>query len=287
MLTIVSDQASSNTDLPILGIDPLSDGVDPGGITFLFDMFKDFEASHAAAAYESADVITDLSETSDGLFDIATGPQTVTSGSDYGGADFSAVTANGNVVKSPTTALADIYSGDQHFMIGMWVVLPASGDFNTSGSLAPFFCSSPNASGYTATADIVTIAQQNGGLVSARRQTDGATAVAVSVTLDSAAYGKLALIIFWRDADGVGLRIKTSASDQTSTGTVGSDNVTDFSAQSARWGVTKAFTGTVTSVANWTLCKGWVENLELSGRDPATVFDAEYERVTARIAAMP
>ncbi|MER8715312.1 hypothetical protein NKJ09_29405 [Mesorhizobium sp. M0189] len=33
------------------------------------------------------------------------------------------------------------------------------------------------------------------------------------------------------------------------------------------------------------LYRGWVENLEVSGRDPQTVLDADWARIQARIAA--
>lgn len=289
MLVFVSNEASSDTSKPYFGIDPLTDGVPAGGVPFLFDLFKDFQASHADTAYDDADEIVDLAEQGDGTFSITSTPQTITSGAAYGGADFSAITARGNTVRAPVGVLNAINDGSQYFAVAFWVVLPASADWNTAGTIAPFFCCTADAGGYaTPEADMVTIAQQAGGSLSARRQTNGATVAAVSIALNAGAYGKLALVMFWRNAAGVGMRVKTSVSDQSTGGAVGSNNAGDFSNAQPRWGVTTSFTASadIAKLGNWTLCKGWIENLQVSGRDPATVFDAEYARVSDRIAAL-
>ena len=291
MLVFVSDENSSDTSKPFFGIDPLTDGVPAGGVPFLFDLFKDFEASHAAAAYLNGDVISDLSETADGAFSISSAPQTITSNATFGGADFSAVTAVGNAVRAPIGALNDINDGSQYFAVAAWVVLPSSADWNTSAALAPFFCSTAGATGYaTPEADICTLAflGTGAGNITARRQTNGATVTQMNLTVSAAGRGRLALVMFWRNAAGIGLRVKTSLTDQTVTGAVGAANVTDFSNAQARWGVTTSFTPAVdiAKLGNWSLCKGWIENLQVSGRDPTTVFDAEYARILARFPSL-
>jgi hypothetical protein len=173
-------------------------------------------------------------------------------------------------------------------MVAFYAKLPLKTEWNSIATLAAMFCSTTSAQGYaTGEADLVCIAQATGYLLSARRQTAGATQTTTQITLADDAFGKIAQIAYWRNAAGVGLRCKTTATSQTVTGAAGVNNTTDFSAKQPRFGVCESFNdlsgqSAHRDASNYRLYRGWIEDLTLSGRDPATVLDADWERVQAR-----
>ncbi len=290
--TIIGEGADPS--LPLHGIDPLTDDLPDGAVTFLFDFFADYEASHAAAAYLNGQVIADLAAGDDGAMAVAAG-NVVGSVADLGGADFSAITTGtgGTNVRGSVGCLADIRTGAQHFLLVGYFTLPSLADWNTAAALAAFFQTAD--ADYTAGADLATVAQYTTGGVprlEVRRQTNGGSGIVQTVLFpDAAAYGKLAQLAFWRNAAGVGLRLRTSASDQAVTGAVGAANSGDFSATRPQWGLTNGFwtmAGVPAHVnaANFAVHRGWIENLEVSGRPPATVLDEDWARISARVAAL-
>lgn len=276
---------------PQFALDPVMDDLPAGSIPFLFDLLKDFEASHDDIAYVNGAVISDLSDTGDGSMTVASG-NIISSGASLGGADFSGLTTNlpGNAVQAPAGVLDAINDGSQYFAVFAYMILPTSGDWNSIGALAPIFQASSGA--YTANPDLVTISQKTGGVLSARRQTNGAsTVVETTIVLNAAAYGKPALVVFWRNASGIGLRLMTHDTDQTTTGVVGAVNSGDFSLAAPKWGMPAGFWSPAAAAehvaaANFTLLGGWVENLQVSGRDPVLVANQDWARRYARIAAL-
>jgi len=284
MLTLKIPQADASLD-PWLA-DDLIQGLSAGSIPFYFDLMKDRAASHADAAYTDGQAITDLSLTADGDVDVAVG-DTVTSGVTYGGADFSAIEtgAGGTVIRGPTTALSAIHAGAQHFMVVFYAILPSAADWNSGPEIAPMFQSA--AAGYINGPDLVSIVQAAGGAtLQARRQTNGGTGqTPTEFVMEAASYARVAQVAYWRNADGVALHLRTAATRQFEPGAVGSDNSGVFSATRPQWGLPPGFASDP-SAANFTLLAGWIENLEISGRNPRAVLDAHWNRNALRLAAM-
>lgn len=291
--TLKSSATSPNTALAVLPKDPYVDDVAAGSVVFVFDLMKDFAASHAHTAYSDAAAIADLSDTADGTYETEHA-QTVTSGTAYGGANFAAITRSGNRVQAPAGALNAIHDGAQYFLVLIYAVLPSQADWNDNASIAPFFCASPGTGGYFDDPDLVTISQVTGGDLDARRQTSGSTTADLSLTVPVGAYGQPAQIAYWRNAAGSGLLLHTAATGITSaTGSVGADNVDDFSTSAAQWGVPLSLWDSSNpmgtdhlAASNFTLLRGVIENLELSGRDPGAMAAADWQRFAARIAAL-
>lgn len=292
MLAFISDQIATDATLPVIGMDPLTDGLPQGAVPFLFDLIKDYTASHADLPYADGDVIEDIDRNADGHMRVAAG-HAVTSDARYGGADFSALaTAGASFVEGPIGSLAALQAA-QHFAIALYVVLPTEADWDSVSTIAPFFQSATTT--YTAGPDLATICQVTSSgtkYLRARRQRDGASAVAdLQLAPDPAAYGKPALIMYWRTAAGSALRLKTSASDQTVTAAAAADNTGAFGTTTPKFGVVPGFwnfTGQPAhlNAANFTLLRGWIADLDLFDADMTEIGTADFVRVTNRIGAL-
>lgn len=264
---------------------------DNGGVKFLFDLpstagWPGQDAPVAADVIPNVATTTGLMIIGDGAFDIAAGQAISFAG---GGFDFSALTADPAVVKAPSGALQSIWdAANDYFMVVGYFQLPTSGDWNTSVTLAPMFCCTDGANGYaTPEADLLTIAQASGGILSFRRSTASGVATATTIAVAAGAFGNLAQISFYRDSSGAHGRLRTATTDQITTVDAGGNNSGDFSLKRARWGVPGSFNALPgvaahLNAANHRLYRGWIEDLSISGRDPTTVLDADWARVQAR-----
>lgn len=97
-------------------------------------------------------------------------------------------------------------------------------------------------------------------------------------------YGKVAQVSFWRNASGQVLQVTTSAGTAQGTAAVGVNNTGDFSLKQPRWGRTASFSTVNPAVAanKSKLYRGFIEDLSVSGRDPATVLAADWTSVSSR-----
>jgi hypothetical protein len=288
MLVIKSSTVSTREGLETLRRDALLSG-DSGGVRFLFDLA--FPFSYAGGAPANGAAINDVAENSNGSFQLAA---TQAVGFNGNGFDFSTLTTTTNTtydennVIAPASVWADI-DAVQRFLWCMYVRIPSESDFNSSVTLYPIFASSSHADGYSSVADPLTVAQRYSAStkqVSFRRQ----TAVGAQSELTCAAaghYGQVAQLAFWRNAAGVGGRIKSAGGTTTATNVSGSDNSADFSACQPRFGTVQPFTAYASealhrTARNFRMYRGFIENLDTSGRNPVTVLDADYERTIAR-----
>lgn len=282
-LILKSSVATGNTALPILRRDPILDG-DGGGVSFMFDTA--FSWCVPATAPLNGTVIRDISETGDGEFNLTAGQTMAYAG---GGFDFSSLTNDPAEVVGGVGSLAGIYSGNQYFMVVGWFKLPISSDWKPDIGLTTMFETTANGAGYTVASDMVTIGQINSPSLNFRRQTNGSTHDVMSIS-PALHYDRVAQIAFWRNAAGQGARLRSAGGTTSAAAAVGSVNSGNFSTRRPRWGVPTAFNNlndgnpTVAAVhraaTNMRLYRGWVENLEVSERDPVTVLDADYAFVT-------
>lgn len=276
MLTIKTNAVSTAT-LQTLRRDAMLDG-DNGGVRFSFDLPFGF-CWPGQDNPTNGDPVIDVAERANGSY-IATGTGVAFAG---GGFDYTSLTGGKGYVAGPTDALATIKAGSEYFLVALYMRLPSTADFAiTGGAVASIFQAA--ASAYTAGPDMVMIDINSSYAIEFRRQTNGSTWVGnpSPINIPETLRGKMCQIAVWRNAAGVGLRAKSVDGEINYTSTVvGSENAGDFSGLSPKFGATPGFGHLLKS----RLYRGWVEDLELSGRVPLTVLDADWARVQARITA--
>lgn len=284
MLVFQSGLPASAVGLQTLRRDSVLQG-DNGGVRFMFDLA--FPFSWAGGAPVDAAVVTDMAEVGNGDVDLIAGQSPTFAGRGF---NFAPLTDEPCVVRAPSTALAGIQSLQQ-FMVVSWMRLPTSGDWNTISAIAPIFCSTDSASGYTTPEpDLLTIAQTNQPALSARRQTNGGTTIdTLVITALTNFYDRVTQIAYWRNAEGTGLRMRSALGTQMVTGAAGVANTGNFSAKRAQWGIPGSFNALAANAAhaaaaNSRLYRGWIEDLAVSGRNPLTVLDADWAATTRRAA---
>lgn len=259
--------------------DALLDGAG-GGVSFLHDWTHAFQG--AIAAPQDSDVVKDIGETNDGAFAITAGQAVGFSG---GGVDFSPLTDGNAAIDIPAAVAADIHGSGQHFLLCLYLRLPLQAEWPPSG-LVPFAAWTDTSLGYAGgEIDLLTMGMMESGagvVLSARRQTAGGTVVDSHSILAAPHFGLVGQLAFWRNATGQGLRFRSAAGTNISTAAAGADNTGDFSGKTGHIGVpdslwNMAAPGHV-DASNFRMYRGFMENLQSSGRDPVTVLDADYAR---------
>lgn len=291
----------SDSSLATACRDALLTGAVNDGVRFIADLSFGycypggaFEGRPSPAAPANNAVIYDVADRANGAAKVISGNTINYSG---GGFDFGSITKKDNYLEIPASVAADIYTSyggaSQQFLACMYIKLPTSANWNTSSSVLPMlqFAGTGTAT-YQNTADLVAIAQGANGTLQGRRQTGAGAASTASITLDSGDYGLVTQIAYWRNASGVGIRIKNSNGTKITTAAVGSNNTQDFSGKTGIAGVSGGFWAVdgnnvlngagQTGAKNFRLYRLFVENLARSGRSPLTVLDADYARVAAR-----
>ncbi|MCA0204284.1 MAG: hypothetical protein LCH92_08080 [Proteobacteria bacterium] len=269
-VVIKSLSTSTAPDLVTLRRDPILTG-DNGGVTFMFDLA--FRYCWAGGNPIGADVVKDAADVGDGAF-VETGDGTIFAG---GGFDFAAPITNRAYVEGPAGCLASIHGGPQYFMVVGWYKMPTSEAwYATGGSIAPMFqCA---ATSYSAGPELVTWSQSSIPRIDYRRQTNGSTFQGGNTDPNANIFGQVTQIAYWRNAGGVGMRMRSALGTVLLATVVGDDNVGDFSAMKPKWGVPPGFG----AAPNTRLYRGWIEDLAVSERAPLTVLDDDFTRVIAR-----
>ena len=281
MLVFKTSAVSNRAGLETLKRDPLLSN-DNGGVRFVFD--AGFPFSYAGGAPANGAVVKDVAEVADGAFVLASGQHVAFNGNGF---DFSTLTATGptdadNYVNGGAQGWSGIFAS-QEYLVCVYLRLPTADDWLAT-SIIPFFSSSDN--GYTSEADPVL------GCFSAlqrfefRRQTAINVQSSITVTPNADHYGQVCQVAFWRNASGIGARVKGAASTKLTTAVAGAMNTADFSACRPKFGCPPPFTtgatGGAMTTRNFRMYRGFLENLHLSGRDPVAVLDADYTRTAAR-----
>lgn len=285
MLVFRTSSISNNPNLETLKRDQLLAG-DNAGVRFLFDTAFGF--SYAGGAPANGAKIGDVAEHADGSF-VLSNEQAV----GYNGNGFDLSTLTGTTLETSIAhvlAPVSIWSGiaeAQQFMVCAYMRLPSEEDWNSEASILAFFSSSLVGTGYNSAPDPLTFSFRGttAKSISFRRQT--AVGAQVELTCVPAGhYGQVAQVAFWRNAAGIGARIKSVGGLTQSTGAVGALNVADITTCRPRFGCSTPFAsynlaGHV-SGRKYRLYRGFIENLAVSERDPVAVLDADYARTIAR-----
>lgn len=222
-----------------------------------------------------------------------------------GGLDFASCTSRGNYIEVPASVAADLFAAapagaasvgsSQYFAIGDYVKWPNTSGWSdvSAGSYYPLFnwcgsVASPNAY-YATTPEIVFFGLKPDGSVQASFQT--ALNVVTSLQMGSSTAnvhrGLLTQILAWRNASGIGIRLKSSAGTNVVTAALNSANTADYSAAAGKFGIGNSIwpSSGMSASANHRHYRLWIENLARSGRDPLAVADFDWAITAKRIAA--
>ena len=277
--------ACSDTSLPTLERDQLLSG-DNNGVKFLFDMA--FPFSYSGGTPVNGSTVADVSET--------TTPATVSlqSGETLsyagGGFDQAAWTKGGNCLSMPASVAANIWATtNQYFIVCLYLKLPTLAHWNTSASVAAMLQWSNTS--YLSGSDLLVIGQQSSNSqITFRRQKAAASVDIIAIIPHASDYGSVVQLAFWRDATGQYARFKSANGTVLGSAAVGTNNTQNFSALTGKIGNKSDLTNSegvtlqtgMTNAYKSRLYRGFVENLETSGRSAATVLDADYTRTVAR-----
>lgn len=283
MLVLKLKSQFSDSSLPTLERDQLLSN-DNDGVRFLFDLAYPF--CYVGGNPINGSVINDIAEKSSGSVAIAAGQTLANVGNGF---DFSTLplTTNAtkiNMVQSGTDVWATIQAA-QEFIVCFYIKMPTLANFSVDANIFSIFSSSTSDVGYVDSPDPVTIAQAAGPAMSFRRQTAIGTIDGMSVS-PALHHGNITQVAFFRTASGVTARLRSDGGTTETSIASGSDNTATFSSISAKFGLSTPF-NSPTSVAGHVsgrpvLYRGFIENLALSGRDPATVLEDDYIRTTSR-----
>jgi hypothetical protein len=201
--------------------------------------------------------------------------------------DFTGLTTNKNSLLLPASIADALWGGDQYFALCMYLKLPAQADWWTATSDRPFITwagSDGTAAGnWTNEADLLMIGQQfNSGTTERmwfRRQTAINAVTDLSLVPDASHFDNLVQVLYYRNSSGAGARIKGAAATVSTTGATGAANAADFSGKRAQLGIGSSFwpSSSMPSAINWGVKRVWMEDLSVSGRDPLTVADADFD----------
>jgi len=262
------------------------------GVRFLFDLGFPFsypggpvEGRPSAGPPGNGANIYDVAENENGIF-VASASGTGYSG---GGFNFSGVSDRFHEVRAPQSALVSILvSALQHFAVCFYARLPTLADWYSGTGMIPLFCTNGHLQGYAGAPDLLSIGLRSGGQIQAARSTTAVgTAETRNITVPEGMAGRVSQILYYRNGSKTELRIKNIGGTLNAEAASGAPSTLDLSACLARWGVCQALWDfsskpSLATAKRWRLYRGFVENLEISGRNPTVVADADYKRVIAR-----
>lgn len=275
---------ASDTTLPFSAPDRVMSfpTFDQGGIRHLFDLNN--PATGLTAAPSNGQLITDISGRESGVFTLSNGSAVANAG---GGIDFTGANPTA-AVEIPASVAANI-RGDgtvpQYFSQVLYVKLPTKALWTTSaGGVKPISCFTSASNGFISEADLLSILIVVIGstpYLRFNRQTGlgPATFDEFNIPVPDVAFGTVVQLVFWRNASGQVAQL-TYGNGLTlqATKTVSANNTADFSTKRGRIGIGTSFYTTDTVGKAWRVYRGWVENLRMSGRDPAAVAASDYQR---------
>jgi hypothetical protein len=242
---------------------------DDGGVRYFFDLSLPY-SNPTLAAPANGQAIRDLAEVGDGTA-VVLGTGVAYAG---GGWDLTGLTGGDAYVQAPSGCLSSIWAGSQHFLVTTWARMPLEVGWPTTTPIRTIFQSA--LTDYQSGPDLVTINLAAGLRVEARRQTDGAsTVVNTFISATAPIFGQVCQIGFWRNADGVGLRVRSAGGQRQATGPVGADNSGNFGLTRPQWGAVPGFAGFTLG----SLYRGLVANLEDPLLDPTALLNADFDLV--------
>lgn len=268
------------TGLIKLNRDQLLDG-DNDGVLFLCDLAREYTWDGSTPTNGAE--VGDISETGDGQWSIESGAVISIAGN---GMDLTSNEAGRTAcIQAPATVSAALYdsgSSLQHWMVGMYVKLPASGSWWSSGTVGPLVKFA--ADNYTNGAEHFMVALSNIPGMQIRR---GLSTGAVEITTLSGGatitphQGIITQVIAYRTASGTFIRLRSSGGTTGTSTAAAAANNQNFSALQAQFG-SGGGAWTLHGAGAPRIYRVWIEDLAVSGRNPLTVADEDYTRTIAR-----
>ena len=284
-----------NPAVPLWRPDRLLEGAN-GGVMGLFDLSYSRCYPGAATGRDpvSGDVIKDIATIQvDGSQSATTHNGAIEVAYDGGipdyagnGFDYAAVPIIGTVIATPDIAAHVVAQTEQYWFQKLYLRLPTKAQWHSGSSVRPFSAFTTDANGFQAEPDLLTIGQaySAGLLLRAVRTTAAGVYEQLQFAPFDAHFGQVAQILWWRNAAGIGLQLRTAAGGiQSVTGAVGAKTTQDLTGKKWRVGLGTSFwPGTPGNPAKFRVFRGWIEDTEASGRDARTVADEDWQRVVAR-----
>lgn len=232
-------------------------------------------------------LIRDISENGDGK----TSSEDGTSAIQYlgGGFDFSNIadlSPREVGIEIPATVNTQLYI-NQNYLFCAYMRLPSLANWNSDPSLNGMITSSDSGGSYAVGVEsfLIAMAKPNvtNGYLTFRAQDGAGTAIAVTLEIQTGQnFYDSAPVQVSLYTDGVNLHARLKSATAVLTGSSAfSGNSQDFSAQTIKvGGSSSGFRGDFKD--NYRVYRTFVEDLSVSGRNPVTVLDEDFVRVTAR-----
>jgi hypothetical protein len=288
-LVIQSTATVANAGLPLLKRDPLMRDDYNGGVCWAFDAA--FGWCYGGTSPVPADaVFRDTSEHADARMRVFAGDTGPTIAG--GGLDFSNVANGQTYLEIPASAAKTIYDNSQQFLFCIYSKLPTAPDWVTTAGETAFVTFATTANHWQGSTDMLTISMSYNSAtpqVWLRRQTGSGAADFQALSGNvGPMQGALAQLAFWRNGTELGASFRTAAGRVTATPkAAGANNTLDFSTRVGRIGIAPtsgahSSTNNLLNARKLRHYRGWLEALQLSGRSPLTVLDADWDRTIAR-----
>jgi hypothetical protein len=264
-------------------IDPLLYG-DTEGVRFALDLQKFSYSGPASPANNQS--IFDIAMNANATMKVQPGSTVTRAGNGFA---FYGTSVPSDYIEIPASVAADIQTS-QNFLIGMNIRLPTEAEWiSATPFVAPILTWSDSAAGWP-TAELLMISMTAyGGVkrVNFTRQTAANVVQDVGLQPATADFGGMVQLGYWRNADGIGFRIKSENGLVFATDVRGADNSLNFSAQKGKFGIGPAYwpgvlAGGPKTASNYRIHRLFIENLGKSNRDPIAVLNRDYARTKSR-----
>lgn len=294
MYVIQSNIATNDTTKPFLYRDELIKD-DNNGVKLLFDF--GFGWSYPAGNIPrpliqnpiNGSLVRDMSNVKhDGVVDLPSGLGITMTHDGHSIVKNKGAQYNYSVVNAPNVLSS--FTGSTNYIVCAYVKVASLTDWNAAGSaIASFISAADYGKTYLDGPELVLInttpksVDGTTGTIGARFQTAIGSMVALGITLPAGLglyNDDLVQIAAWVSNGKCNLRIKSNLFEQTASAVYAGNSAT-VSANSIGFETGKGRFGGV-SVPH-KLYRGFVENLDISGRDPVEVIDADFVRSVARI----
>ena len=201
-----------------------------------------------------------------------------------GGFDFSGLPA-GQAYRSieVPASISESLRATSNFLCSAWIKLPASADWNTTGSLFQMLTVGDGDAQTASKAALFGLYQLQGGILQMRAFSGNAIGRALNTTLDANYYGQVAQIGVWKIGSTIYSRIKTPLIVGAVQSGVYSGQTLSLVEKSTKIGYHFGFNnnllsgaGTSRQVNGLRYYRFAAEDTSISGRDPVTVLDADW-----------
>jgi hypothetical protein len=202
-----------------------------------------------------------------------------------GGFDFTGATdSDAAMIKIPASVFAELWGGSQYWLAVAYIKLPTFIDWNASGNIKTFI-DTAGVSAINGAPALFAFGQATTGMSGFRKKTTVNQYDYFEISHASLTnfYGTVTQVAMWRESDNITFRLKNADDVRSATLGAGATNDSDFSGTYGSAGVGEASLLRPTgNRQKFRVHRIFIEDLEVSGRDPATVLDSDWARTEER-----